>query len=128
VEVFSPELRFLPTYWGWDTGTRTLFTSDVFCHTVVPEEGSPRVVDASSADTTDVETVRRFLHAKFDWLERAATESFRRFLVETFDERQPEILAPTRGCVLKGKKVVERHLALMLDALSEDGRRQGGQQ
>lgn len=125
VEVFSPVLRFLPTYWGWDGATRTLFTSDSFSHTAIADETSPRVIDENTPDSTTVEAVEAFMFAKFEWLARARTESFRQFLIETFDKRQPEILAPTRGCVLKGRKVVERHLALVLDALSDERRQEG---
>lgn len=119
VEIESPVLRFLPTFWGWDEVTRTLFTSDIFCHTSQDHADDPRVLDPQQEDSTTIDSAEAFLFAKFEWLDGADTEAFRRYLVETFDRRQPEIVAPTRGCVLKGREVVERHLALMLDVLSE---------
>jgi len=117
LEIESPMLRLLPTFWGWDEATRTLFTSDVFAHTFVAHADDPAVIDESIEDATTAASAAAGLYAKYEWLPRAQTEAIRAYVEETFARRRPEIVAPTRGCVLKGRAVIERHLAFVLDAL-----------
>jgi hypothetical protein len=118
LEIESPVLRLLPTFWGWDEATRTLFTSDIFGHTVRAEPGDSHVIDEQADDPSTVDSVRAHLFAKFEWLARARKDAFREYLAATFERRQPEIVAPTRGCALKGRTVVERHYTLLMEALT----------
>lgn len=115
--IESPLLRLLPTFWGWDAASGTLFTSDTFTHGTIADPGAPRIVDSLAGDDATVESVRGHLFAKYEWLARANTTTLREWLSAKFAELTPEAIAPTRGCVLRGREVVDRHLRLMLDAL-----------
>lgn len=115
--IESPLLRLLPTFWGWDSKSGTLFTSDTFTHATVQDPGASRIVDSATADDATVASVQGHLFAKYEWLARANTTTLREWLSEKFAELAPETIAPTRGCVLRGRDVVDRHLRLMLDAL-----------
>jgi hypothetical protein len=117
LEIESPLLRLLPTFWGWDSHTGALFTSDVFTHATLCDPTQPRVIDSSTEDPTTVQTVAGHLLTKYEWLRRATTEPLREWLAARFSTLKPEIIAPSRGCVLRGRKVVDRHLGLMLEAL-----------
>lgn len=118
LEVESPLLRLLPTFWGWDEGTGTLFTSDTFTHGVMSRQDGSRVIDSTVDDTTTKEQVAGHLYAKYEWIPRSTSEPLAEWLRDKFDTLDPEIIAPSRGCVLKGRDVVRRHLDFMLDALT----------
>lgn len=119
--IESPLLRLLPTFWGWDAATGTLFTSDVFTHGTIRRPDESPVIDSTTADDTTVEQVSAHLLAKYEWIAKATTEPLQDWLAAKFEELQPEIVAPSRGCVLKGRDVVARHLDLMLKALASKG-------
>ncbi len=118
LEVESPLLRLLPTFWGWDKETGTLFTSDTFTHGVMDSPDGSRIIDSTTVDNTTVEQVAGHLYAKYEWIPRSTCEPLRDWLVDKFAELDPEIVAPSRGCVLRGRDVVRRHLNFMLDALT----------
>ena len=118
LEIENPLLRLLMTFWGWDAETGTLFTSDTFTHGVMERPDSPRVIDSAVEDTTTPEQVAGHLFAKYEWLPRATCEPIREWLAATFAELDPETVAPSRGCVLRGRDVVRRHLDFMLTALT----------
>jgi hypothetical protein len=116
LEIESPLLRLLPTFWGWDATTGALFTSDSFTHGTLNDRSASRVIDAVEGVTLD--EVASHLFAKYWWLPQATTEPLREWLAAKFEQLDPEIVAPTRGCVLRGRQVVRRHLELMLAALA----------
>lgn len=118
LEIESPLLRLLMTFWGWDAATGTLFTSDTFTHGLMRHPDGLRIIDSTVEDTTTVEQVAGHLFAKYEWLPRATREPLRDWLAAKFDELDPEVVAPSRGCVLQGRDVVRRHLDLMLTALA----------
>ena len=121
LEIESPLLRLLPTFWGWDAGTGAIFTSDVFTHGVVTQDSATGVIDSTTEDRTTVDDVAGHLLAKYEWLHKATTEPLRAWLADRFDALQPEIIAPARGCVLQGRDVVKRHVDLLLQALGTVG-------
>jgi hypothetical protein len=116
--IESPLLRLLPTFWGWDAATGTLFTSDSFTHGLVDDPSAPRVIDSPADDDATLASVSANLFAKYWWLPYATTEPLREWLAAKFADLAPEIVAPTRGRVLRGRKVVQRHLDLMLESLA----------
>ena len=118
LEIEAPLLRLLMTFWGWDAKTGTLFTSDTFTHGVMDRPDGPRVIDSTVEDATTPEQVAGHLYAKYEWIPRATCEPLREWLAAKFDELDPEIVAPSRGCVLRGRDVVRRHLDFMLKALT----------
>lgn len=118
LEIESPLLRLLPTFWGWDAVTGTLFTSDTFTHGVMERPDGPRIIDSTMEDTTTAEQVAGHLYAKYEWIPRSTCEPLREWLQDKFDTLDPEVIAPSRGCVLRGRDVVRRHLDYMLAALT----------
>jgi hypothetical protein len=119
--IDSPLLRLLPTFWGWDAETGALFTSDVFTHGTIRRPDDQPVIDSTVADETTAAEVAAHLLAKYEWIAKATTAPLQEWLAAKFADLQPEMIAPSRGCVLKGRDVVERHLDLMLKALTSKG-------
>jgi len=117
LQIESPLLRLLPTFWGWDAATGALFTSDTFTHGVADRPDGPRVLDSAGTDETTPEQVAAHLYAKYEWLPRSHCEPLREWLYEKFTALQPEIIAPSRGQVIKGRALVNSHLEMMLAAL-----------
>jgi hypothetical protein len=116
LEIESPLLRLLPTFWGWDATSGAIFTSDTFTHGTLADASGSRVIDNPDAVTLD--EVSSHLFAKYWWLPYALTEPMREWIAAKFEQLEPEIIAPTRGCVLRGRPVVRRHVELMLQALA----------
>lgn len=117
LEIEAPLLRLLPTFWGWDAATGTLFTSDTFTHGVADRPDGPRVLDSAADDNTTPEQVAAHLYAKYEWIPRSNCEPLREWLSEKFTALDPEMVAPTRGQVIKGKSLITTHLEMMLAAL-----------
>jgi flavorubredoxin len=116
LEVVTPLIRILSTFWVYDTGTKTLFTSDAFTHGLVSDEADVPVIRDAGADVS-LEHVRAHLLATFGWLEQADTEPIIENLRRIFEEREIEIIAPARGCILHGRDVVDQHYSAVLDVL-----------
>jgi flavorubredoxin len=124
-EVLPPLLRLLATYWGFDRATGTLFTSDSFTHGMVADPAARPVIDDLATDPTTLEDVRGHIHATFEWLDGANTAPIVEHLRRMFGEREVQVIAPDRGCVLQSREVVERHLELMIEALQDLGKVRG---
>ena len=119
-KILTPEIRLLATYWGYDSGTKTLFTSDSFTHGTMKHMNSSRIIDADSDDELSDDALRDHLYSKFGWLEHAASrERIRRSLRTIFEEQEIEVIAPTHGCVLLGRFTVERHYEAMMRVLND---------
>jgi flavorubredoxin len=119
-EVVLTQIRLLATFWGYDSLTKTLFTSDTFVDGTLQQSTDSRIVDSAAADTSTDETARDHLHAKFWWLQRAdKKDAIRRTLREVFEMHDVQIIAPSRGTVLRGKPVVTRHYDQMIRILGE---------
>lgn len=121
VSVIEAPLKLLAAAWVFDHATGTMFTSDAFSH-MVAADPAQRVVTAA-ADDASQGYVREHLQRKFDWLEGADTGPMRRFLADTFAEYEIERIAPTFGCVLSGRDVVQRHYGMVDEALRDLGKR-----
>ena len=120
LEIIGAPLRLLSTYWGYDSATRTLFTSDAFGHSLMSSPDDPWFIDAAT-DTTTYEQVRDHMLAKFDWLASAHTEKLCEQLTELFTEHDVETIAPQFGRIIRGRETVARHRDLVLAALEEVG-------
>lgn len=118
LEVITPALRVLATFWGYHAKTRTLFTSDVFGHTSLPSPDASRVIEDGTPDGTTVESVREHLLTRFFWLADANTRTICENLRSIFDEREIEVIAPGHGRVLRGRDTVARHHDLLQEALA----------
>jgi flavorubredoxin len=122
VEVLATPVRLLTTVWLYDSETCTLFSSDSFGHVVRATRAEQAVLTEDAPDDTSLDDVRTHLLAKFDWLAHADTAPLVEGIRALFDAREVRVIAPTHGCVLVGRGVVERHLALYLEALASLGR------
>jgi flavorubredoxin len=117
VAVINARLKLLATAWLYDRATRVLFSSDTFSHALATD-AEERIVTAANDRTTQAE-VREHLMLKFDWLEGADTAPLRVFLDDVFRTYDVETIAPSHGCILRGREVVDRHRA-MVDAVLRD--------
>lgn len=115
LKVLRPPLRLLSTSWLYDEATHTLFTSDSFGHSQVEYATDKPLLD--SAEREDFDAARAHLFTKFDWLLASKTDEIRRRLSATFEDRTIDVIAPTHGCVLKGRTLVRRHYEMVARAL-----------
>jgi hypothetical protein len=119
LHMLAAPLRVLATYWAYDNLTRTLFTSDVFGHTdCATASGSP-VIERVSDDSSNYESVRAHVLAKFPWLAFGRVQTIRDALSAVFEKYEVEIIAPMHGSVLKGGEVVTRHYEFLQRLLAE---------
>jgi hypothetical protein len=116
VEVVGAPLRKVGSArWLYDARTRTLFTSDSFCHAVCRTSSDvPVVYDANEVPERD--DVKAVLLASFAWLPGATREP-RDMIAQVFSSHAIERIAPAHGCVLEGEEVVAAHLKVMLEVL-----------
>ncbi|MGD9988288.1 hypothetical protein [Pseudonocardia sp.] len=119
VRLVAPSLRLLATSWAFDSRTGALFTSDTFGHVQLRSADDRRVLRSDDDDDTTVESVRRHLLTKFDWISGADPEPLRKDLQAIFEALDVLVIAPTHGCPIVGRAAVERHYRLMLAALED---------
>ena len=122
VHTMEAVLRLPPTVWLYDATTRALFTSDAFTHVRRPSEDGPWIVDADEDTTTLQDVSDHLARGRFWWLQGADVAPLRRALAAVFERLDVEVVAPSYGCVLRGRDVVRRHHELLQGAL----RRLGG--
>jgi hypothetical protein len=121
VQTLRAVLHLPSTLWLYDDATRTLFTSDAFTHVRRASEDGPWIVDAEH-DTTTLEDVHDHLaRGRFWWLRGAQVAPLRRALASVFERFDVEVVAPSFGCVLRGRGVVRRHHGLLQQALHRLG-------
>lgn len=129
VIVVDAALRLIPTSWGYDARTRTLFTSDAFTHLWSDVADGPWIVgdEQGSGYADEVPTAEAVLdyleNTRFWWLPGARTDRLRRDIDEIFSQHEVETIAPGYGCVIAGKAAVDRHVGLLDEALRLAGRR-----
>jgi hypothetical protein len=117
IDAITAPIRLIGTRWSYDHATKTLFSSDMFTHVWRDNPDGPWVVE-DGKDTSTYDHVRSFLlNTRYWWLEGAKTESLRRGLGNLFDKYDVETLAPGYGCILRGRKNVEREYKIMDDIL-----------
>jgi len=117
IDVMQAPIRLIATRWLYDRSTRTLFSSDLFTHVWRQQAHGPWIV-TDEADSTSAAELRSFmLNTRYWWLEGAPTDQIRRGIGEVFDKFDVETIAPGYGCILRGRKVVERHYRMLDDFL-----------
>jgi len=113
IDVMQAPIRLIATRWLYDGATRTLFSSDMFTHVRRATATGPWIVTEAD-DSTTLHDIRSFmLNTRYWWLEGAPTDSIRRGIGEVFDKHDIETVAPGYGCILRGRKVVERHYRML---------------
>jgi flavorubredoxin len=114
IDVMQAPLRLIATRWLYDRLTRTLFASDMFTHVWRDTEAGPWIVTEADNDATSPRDVRSFmLNTRYWWLEGAPTDSIRRGIAKVFETYDVETIAPGYGCILSGRRVVERHYQML---------------
>jgi len=118
IDVMQAPIRLIATRWLYDRATRTLFSSDMFTHVWRPRTDGPWIV-TDDDDTTSARELRSFLlNTRYWWLEGAPTDSIRRGIADVFAKCDVETIAPGYGCILHGRAVVARHVAMLDDVLA----------
>lgn len=119
VELITPMLRLLRTFWAYDATCKTLFTSDAFGHTMVADPQDPRLIDHPKAGL-DADLLRDALTSKFEWVVGAdGLEDVQADLSRIFEDNEVEVVAPVHGSVLRGSDVVRAHYQCLQDVLGE---------
>src|ERR1700736_4280751 len=117
IDVVQAPIRLIATRWLYDRATRTLFSSDMFTHVWRTDADGPWIVNEADG-TTSARALRSFLlNRRYWWLEGAPTASIRRGILDVFDKCDVETIAPGYGCILHGRKVVARHVAMLDEIL-----------
>ena len=117
IDVVQAPIRLIATRWLYDRATRTLFSSDMFTHVWRTDADGPWIVNEED-DATSARALRSFLlNTRYWWLEGAPTDSIRRGILDVFDKCDVETIAPGYGCILHGRKVVARHVAMLDEIL-----------
>jgi hypothetical protein len=118
IDVMQAPIRLIATRWLYDRATKTLFSSDLFTHVWRDAPHWPWVVTEADNDSTSLGDLRSFmLNTRYWWLEGAPTDSIRRGIDAVFEKHDVETIAPGYGCILCGRKVVERHYRMLDDFL-----------
>ena len=117
VDAIVAPIRLIGTRWSYDYATKTLFSSDMFTHVWRDDEEGPWVLQ-DGEDRSTYEHVRSFLlNTRYWWLEGANTDRLRKGLAALFEKYDVETLAPGYGCILRGRKNVEREYQILDDVL-----------
>ena len=118
VVVYQAPIRLIATRWIYDAATKTLFTSDMYTHTWRERADGPWIIQDGDDDPTDFDHVRSFLlNTRYWWLEGVDTAALRKGMNAILDKHDIETIAPGYGCVLRGRKTVEKHVKLVDDVL-----------
>jgi flavorubredoxin len=118
IDVMQAPIRLIATRWLYDRATRTLFSSDMFTHVWRGSRKGPWIVTETDDDSTSLRDMRSFLlNTRYWWLEGAPTDAIRRGIDDVFDKYEVETIAPGYGCILRGHKVVARHVRMLDEIL-----------
>ncbi|MDV3126467.1 hypothetical protein M1247_16210 [Mycobacterium sp. 21AC1] len=109
ISAIVPALRLLNTHWLFDPLSRTLFTSDAFCH-----------LDGESVHEVTVDELIEYLIAtRYWWLAGARTSEIVDWLDQVFTCFPVERIAPAYGPVLEGVETVARTVDIYKSALRQ---------
>jgi hypothetical protein len=89
----------------------------MFTHVWRARADGPWIVTDDDDATSARELQSFLLNTRYWWLEGAPTGSIRRGIRDVFDKCDVEMIAPGYGCVLHGRKVVERHVQMLDEIL-----------
>jgi flavorubredoxin len=118
IDVMQAPIRLIATRWLYDRATRTLFSSDMFTHVWRGSRKGPWIVTEADDDSTSLRDIQSFLlNTRYWWLEGAPTDAIRRGIDDVFDKYDVETIAPGYGCILRGRKVVARHVRMLDEIL-----------
>ena len=113
IDVMQAPIRLIATRWLYDRDIKTLYSSDLFTHVWRDTSAGPWIVTDDTDATTPAELRSFMLNTRYWWLEGAPTDSIRRGIGNVFDKYDVETIAPGYGCILRGRKVVQRHYKML---------------
>lgn len=114
--VLHPLMRLLNTFWAYDTGTRALFTSDLFGHLLGDDPAVARA--PATAALVDPAELLEQLTAKLWWLPQANVAPLQEDLAAIFARHRVERLCPSRGRPIATPAAVEQAHRSLQDALA----------
>jgi hypothetical protein len=117
VDAIVAPVRLIGTRWSYDHLSKTLFSSDMFPHVWRTTEAGPWVVEDGEDDSTEAHVRSFLLNTRYWWLEGAKTDTLRKGLAMVFEKYDIETLAPGYGCILRGRKNVEREYKILDNVL-----------
>lgn len=117
LEIVRPPLRLLATNWMYDTGTKTMFTSDHFNYVGHRGPDGPWVTDQATALPTAQEARDFLVGTRYWWLPGARTQKIVDALDQVFEDYEVERIGPSFGQVIEGSDAVQRHVALLREVL-----------
>lgn len=118
LEVIIPSFRLLTTAWLYDPRSQTLFSSDCCSHLASGSGEGPRVATEDRAtDTVGWDFVARHHYTKFDWVTRARVDRIVNEIQQLRSSRTISRIAPSRGCVIEGKNLVDACFDQLIDFL-----------
>jgi flavorubredoxin len=117
VHVMPAAVRLLPSHWFYDDGTGALFTGDTFTHARRRSPAGPWTVDDRADGIAPAEVLEHLL-ARCWWLPGAQRHGeIQSMLEQVFTTYDIETIAPGYGCVIHGRREVERHYQFLYDAI-----------
>jgi flavorubredoxin len=119
LDTLTPVIRILNTIWIFDHRSGVLFTSDFFSNELLPDRDTP-TIRRDSINLPDPAKLRRSIHARFDWLERARTGALQRQWDDLFGRINVTGIAPSLGRVTLGPDHAAKVIANYRRALFDD--------
>ncbi len=116
IHVLHAPLRLNSTFWLYETGTKSLFSSDTFAHAIGDTLDDALGLETKSDFT--VQQVREHLLAKFWWMTTANTRSLMKGLRDIFETHPIERICPSHGRPIVGPAAVQKAYDLMQEALA----------
>jgi hypothetical protein len=118
IDVMQAPIRLIATRWLYDRATKTLFSSDMFTGIWRDTAQGPWTVTDADDTYTQRDMRSYMLNTRYWWIEGAPTDSMRRGIGNIFEKFDIETIAPGYGCILQGRKVVERHFKMLDEFLA----------
>jgi len=104
LEMLKASVMVLPTFWFYESTTRTLFCSDSWGLGAQPDERGARVL-AGAGSAITASAIRDFLAVKFEWLEGIDNSPIARDLKALLADRPVDRICPNFGCVIEGPEI-----------------------
>jgi hypothetical protein len=117
LDAIVAPVRLIGTRWSYDYASKTLFSSDMFPHIWRDTEDGPWVVEEGEDKSTEAHVRSFLLNTRYWWLEGARTDTLRKGLSMLFEKYDIETLAPGYGCIIRGRKNVEREYKMLDEVL-----------
>ena len=119
IQILQAPLRMLGTSWLWESGSRTLFTTDSF-NIDMMEKPDDLVFRTNSGSIPRSDFIRETLLQKFDWLALADMDMIKADWDFLFRRVVPAAIAPIHGRVQIGNEHCQNVIGVFAKALFAD--------